>query len=117
MPLHAISNAWGSRCHDIQVHSTIELRLAHRLTQAGTDNDAGLASCRVVTDRETGRPKGFGFCEYFDIPTAASAQRNLNGHEINGRKIHVDFAEDKERGERRAAAHLVVLALELRAHG
>lgn len=54
---------------------------------------------RVVTDRETGRPKGFGFCEYFDIPTAASAQRNLNGHEINGRKIHVDFAEDKERGD------------------
>jgi RNA recognition motif-containing protein len=65
---------------------------------ASTDVPVWLALCRVVTDRETGRPKGFGFCEYFDIPTAASAQRNLNGHEINGRKIHVDFAEDKERG-------------------
>lgn len=64
--------------------------------------------CRVVTDRETGRPKGFGFCEYFDIPTAASAQRNLNGHEINGRKIHVDFAEDKERGEQLAVQTLTV---------
>ena len=55
---------------------------------------------RIVTDRETGRQKGFGFCEYHDVATAQSAQRNLNGHELNGRHIRVDFAEDKkdERG-------------------
>ncbi len=50
---------------------------------------------RIVTDKETGRQKGFAFCEYFDIPTAQSAQRNLNAHELSGRHIRVDFAEDK----------------------
>lgn len=50
--------------------------------------------CRIVTDRETGRPKGFGFCEYYDIATAESAFRNLNGYEFNGRTIRIDFAED-----------------------
>ena len=55
-----------------------------------------------MTDKDTGRQKGFAFCEYFDIPTAESAQRNLNAHDLNGRRIRVDFAEDKghDRGAR-----------------
>ncbi len=45
-------------------------------------------------DKETGRPKGFGFCEFYDQETAQSAMRNLNGHDVNGRSIRIDFAED-----------------------
>ncbi|KUF85692.1 Cleavage stimulation factor subunit 2 [Phytophthora nicotianae] len=48
---------------------------------------------RLVTDRETGKPKGYGFCEYADGATALSAMRNLNGYEINGRNLRVDFAD------------------------
>jgi len=66
--------------------------------------------CRLVSDRDTGRPKGFGFCEFFDVATAESAHRNLNGHEIGGRSIRIDYAEDWQtkregggRGERCAA--------------
>lgn len=55
---------------------------------------------RLVTDRDTGKPKGFAFCEYFDVATAAAAQRNLNNHEMGGRHIHVDFAEDKDNKDR-----------------
>jgi cleavage stimulation factor subunit 2 len=40
-----------------------------------------------VTDRETGKPRGFGFIEFFDIPTAESAIRNLSGKDFNGRTI------------------------------
>lgn len=46
-----------------------------------------------MTDRETGKPKGYGFCEYADGATALSAMRNLNGFEINGRNLRVDFAD------------------------
>lgn len=51
-------------------------------------------SFRLVYDRETGRPKGFGFAEYADQETAASAVRNLDNHEIMGRKLRVDFSHE-----------------------
>lgn len=47
---------------------------------------------RLVFDRETGKPKGYGFCEYKDQETALSAMRNLNGYEIGGRTLRVDNA-------------------------
>lgn len=47
---------------------------------------------RLVFDRESGKPKGYGFCEYKDQETALSAMRNLNGYEIGGRTLRVDNA-------------------------
>lgn len=49
---------------------------------------------RLVHDKETGRPKGFGFLEYTDTDTAAAAVRNLNDHDIMGRKLRVDWSND-----------------------
>merc|ERR1719186_56585 len=51
-----------------------------------------VASFKLVYDRETGKPKGYGFCEYKDQETALSAMRNLNSHEIAGRTLRVDNA-------------------------
>lgn len=48
---------------------------------------------RIVTDRDTGRQKGFAFIEYYDWQTAQSAIRNLDGYDLNGRKVIVKFAE------------------------
>lgn len=56
--------------------------------------------CRLVLDRETGKPKGYGFCEYKDEETALSARRNLQGYEINGRQLRVDFAENDKGSDR-----------------
>ena len=55
-------------------------------------------SFRLVCDRETGKPKGFGFCEFFDVMTADSAVRNLNGRELGGRTLRVDFADEGTKG-------------------
>ncbi|KAH7681025.1 cleavage stimulation factor subunit 2 protein [Dioscorea alata] len=55
---------------------------------------------RLVLDRETGKPKGYGFCEYKDEETALSARRNLQGYEINGRQLRVDFAENDKGSDR-----------------
>ncbi|GMI90758.1 cleavage stimulating factor 64 [Hibiscus trionum] len=59
-----------------------------------------VVSFRLVTDRETGKPKGYGFCEYKDEETALSARRNLQGYEINGRQLRVDFAENDKGSDR-----------------
>lgn len=39
---------------------------------------------RLVLDRETGKSKGYGFCEFADAETASSAVRNLNNYDIGG---------------------------------
>ncbi|KAF9389571.1 hypothetical protein CPB97_011108 [Podila verticillata] len=52
-----------------------------------------VVSFRLVFERETGKPRGYGFCEYLDERTAASAVRNLDGREIGNRSLKVDFAD------------------------
>ncbi|KAI8337855.1 hypothetical protein BD560DRAFT_377836 [Blakeslea trispora] len=60
-----------------------------------------VASFRLLFDRDTGRPKGYGFCEFLDAETAASAVRNLNDYEIGGRQLRVDYAAmDDNQGAR-----------------
>ncbi|KAI8580859.1 hypothetical protein K450DRAFT_234911 [Umbelopsis ramanniana AG] len=50
-------------------------------------------SFRLVFDKDTGKPKGYGFCEFQDAETASSAVRNLNGYELGGRQLRVDYAD------------------------
>ncbi|KAF2720084.1 hypothetical protein K431DRAFT_286085 [Polychaeton citri CBS 116435] len=54
---------------------------------------------RLVYDKETGRPKGFGFLEYTNVDDAATAVRNLNEHEVMGRTLRVDYSNDNGGGK------------------
>ncbi|KAK7494753.1 hypothetical protein BaRGS_00013880 [Batillaria attramentaria] len=58
-----------------------------------------VSSFRLVYDRETGKPKGYGFCEYQDQETAQSAMRNLNNYDFNGRPLRVGFAAGEQSKE------------------
>ncbi|BFZ56947.1 hypothetical protein PYCC9005_003997 [Savitreella phatthalungensis] len=59
---------------------------------------------RLVFDRDSGRPKGYGFCEYGDASSAQSALRNLDGYEISGRALRVSSDGDGSGRGNRASA-------------
>jgi RNA recognition motif-containing protein len=60
-----------------------------------------VASVKIITDKFSGRSKGFGFIEMPDDESAQKAINELNGAEVAGRKIVVNKAEEKKEGERR----------------
>lgn len=53
-------------------------------------------SVRIITDRETGRSKGFCFVEMSSEAEAESAKEGLDGQEVLGRALKVDIARDKK---------------------
>lgn len=50
-----------------------------------------MKNIRILLDKESGKPKGFAFVEYFDTNTALSAIRHLDQTELNSRKIKVGY--------------------------
>jgi len=60
-----------------------------------------VASARVITDRDSGRSKGFGFVEYVDEANSQKAVDQLDGKELDGRAISVGLARPKEDRPRR----------------
>ena len=51
---------------------------------------------RVITDRETNKSRGFGFVEFENIEDAVKAKEAMDGIELDGRAVKVDFAQEKE---------------------
>jgi len=57
-----------------------------------------VASAKVVTDRESGRSRGFGFVEIDDEDSANKAIEATNGTEVDGRPLTVNKAKPKRDG-------------------
>lgn len=98
----ASTNTSGQK-HDIFVgnlaFSTTEEQLYAAFSELGR-----IIKVRMVSDLETGKPRGFAFIEFEDPQAALSAIRNMNEYEINGRKIRVNFSN---------SSHLETLANQL----
>ena len=75
---------------NLSFHTTDE-DLRKLFTQYGT-----VSSAKVITDRETGRSRGFGCVEMESSKEANEAMKNLDNKEIEGRPISVTVARERE---------------------
>ena len=80
----------------------------------GTDDDklvelfstfGEVASARVISDRDTGRSKGFGFVEMPNDAEANAAIEALNEKEIDGRSLRINEARPREERPRRESRY------------
>lgn len=75
----------GNLSYDID-----ERELSRTFEEYGTVN-----SCRLITDRETGRARGFGFVEMEDQSAGMNAIDGLNDKEVGGRRLVVNEARER----------------------
>jgi RNA recognition motif-containing protein len=54
-----------------------------------------VASASIVTDRDTGRSRGFGFVEMTSAEGAERAVADLNGRDLDGRSLKIEIAKPK----------------------
>ncbi len=59
-----------------------------------------VTEAKVITDRDTGRSRGFGFVSFDNDDAALKAISEMDGQDLDGRTIKVNEAEDKPRGDR-----------------
>ncbi len=62
------------------------------------EGQGAVASVSLINDRETGRPRGFGFVEMQDEAGATKAVSALNGRDMGGRSLKVSEANDRSSG-------------------
>ena len=62
------------------------------------ERHGAVGSVNVITDRETGRPRGFAFVEMDDAGAADDAMRALDGSDLGGRSLRVNEAQDRRGG-------------------
>ncbi|XP_038984301.1 glycine-rich RNA-binding protein 4, mitochondrial-like [Phoenix dactylifera] len=57
-----------------------------------------VTEARVITDRDTGRSRGFGFVNFDSDESASAAMSSMDGQELHGRNIRVSYANDRPTG-------------------
>lgn len=77
--------------------STSDERLRELFATAG-----GVESAAVVTDRDTGRSRGFGFVEMATAEEAEAAAKKFNGQVVDGRTLKVEVANSSGSGRTRS---------------
>ena len=85
---------------------------AGNLAEATTDTDLTTAfeahgkveRSRIVTDKDSGKPKGFGFVEMLDETEANAAIAALNGSQLGGNAINVNQAKERPEDAKKGAA-------------
>ncbi|KAK8663311.1 hypothetical protein V6N13_083134 [Hibiscus sabdariffa] len=59
-----------------------------------------VTEAKIITDRDTGRSRGFGFVNFADDESASNALSAMDGQELNGRNIRVSYANERPPGPR-----------------
>ena len=68
------------------------------LTAAFSQDSRQVSSVTIMTDRETGQSRGFGFIEMASEGDAQAAIEAMNGQEVDGRALRVNEAEERKSG-------------------
>lgn len=68
-----------------------EETLTNAMAQFGT-----VTSCKIITDRDTGRSKGFGFVEMGSDEEAQKAITGMDGQDFDGRPMRVNIAQPRQ---------------------
>ncbi len=76
-------------------YSTTQETLASLFSSYGD-----VISVNIIVDRDTSQSKGFGFVEMDDAANCDKAISELAGKEVDGRKIRVNYAEEKKAQDR-----------------
>ncbi len=63
--------------------------------RAAMERFGSLQEVKVITDRDTGRSRGFGFVTFDDASAADQAIAEMDGTELDGRSIKVNEAQEK----------------------
>ncbi|MBN4049458.1 RNA-binding protein [bacterium AH-315-N03] len=66
--------------------------------QAAFERFGEITDSKVISDRETGRSRGFGFVTFADPNAAQKAIQEMNGAELDGRTLNVDLAQERSGG-------------------
>ena len=79
---------------DLELDSTP----AGRITVGNRSGEFGFEGSYLLTDKFTGRPRGFGFVEFTTSEAAQAATQKLDGYSLEGRNIRVNEATDRPAG-------------------
>jgi RNA recognition motif-containing protein len=70
----------------------------HQIRELFERNNLVVEDIKLITDRDTGRPRGFGFVEMGSSEDADKAIQALNGYEMDGRQLNVNEARERTGG-------------------
>ena len=68
--------------------------------RAAFEQHGEISEAKVITDRETGRSRGFGFITFNEANDADNAIEQMNGTELDGRTLNVNEAQERSGGGR-----------------
>ena len=66
--------------------------------QAAFERFGEITDAKVISDRDSGRSRGFGFVTFADASAAQAAVQEMNGAELDGRTLNVDIAQERSGG-------------------
>lgn len=101
-PVSAVRPTWraiiekGSSMSSKIYVGNLPYSVTHATLESNFAEFGGVASAKVMMDRETGRSKGFGFVEMASAEVAQAAIKALNGMSVDGRSIVVNLARPRE---------------------
>ena len=63
--------------------------------KAAFEEYGNIEEAKVIRERDSGRSRGFGFVTFENAENASSAMEAMNGQEVDGRQLRVDYANSK----------------------